>query len=282
MKAASRESSVLVLTTGRYVLGAMMLAALFAARGHPMPAAEAWRFHAGRGIAVTTAALSFFWAVSQLPLVVATVLGFTAVLMVAPLGWIVLGERPSRASLAASVVGLLGAGLAASGAAGGGNAEAAGAPVLGAVAAILAALAYALALVLLRLRTRSEPPLTILLLANVVPAAILTLLCAGLAVLPPGLAMPEARALLPVLPLALLGIGVWWLMTLAYAAAPAFRLAPLEYVALPVSAALGALLFGEAPGWRLYAGAAVIVGACLFVVSEERLRARRPVSTVAG
>jgi len=65
------------------------------------------------------------------------------------------------------------------------------------------------------------------------------------------------------------------LLTLAYARAPAQQLAPLEYTALIWSALFGAVFFSEMPGWRLWAGAAIIIGACLLVAFENRFATRR-------
>ena len=274
-KDASREASVLVLTAGRYAFGALVLSAGFVLGRRRWPGPESWRFHAGRGVAVATAALSFFAAVHLLPLAVATTLGFTAVLMVAPLGWAILGERPSGFAFVAAVVGLAGAGLAASGTEG----AAGGSVVAGTAAALLAAFAYALALVLVRLRTRAEDPATILLLANVVPAGLLVPV-AAMAVTVGAVRAPSPGVVPDASLMGVLGVSIWWLMTQAYASAPAWRLAPLEYVALPISAALGYVWFGEVPGWRAWAGAAVIVAACLAVALEERLRTPRAAATL--
>ena len=59
-------------------------------------------------------------------------------------------------------------------------------------------------------------------------------------------------------------------MTLAYARAPAQRLAPLEYSALIWSGLFGSIFFQEYPGWQTWVGALVIIAACLIVAFEER------------
>jgi len=74
---------------------------------------------------------------------------------------------------------------------------------------------------------------------------------------------------------AFLGIGIWWLMTLAYGRARAQTLAPFEYTGLIWSALLGYALFQEVPGWRVYAGAAIIIAACLVVAFETHFISRR-------
>jgi len=72
-----------------------------------------------------------------------------------------------------------------------------------------------------------------------------------------------------------LGYAVWYLMTLAYARAPAQRLAPLEYTALIWSGIFGSVFFAEYPGWQTWVGAAVIIAACLIVAFEERFVTRK-------
>jgi drug/metabolite transporter (DMT)-like permease len=64
------------------------------------------------------------------------------------------------------------------------------------------------------------------------------------------------------------------LMTLAYARAPAQRLAPLEYSALIWSGLFGSVFFSEYPGWQTWVGAVIIIGACLIVAFEERFSTR--------
>jgi len=64
-------------------------------------------------------------------------------------------------------------------------------------------------------------------------------------------------------------------MTLAYAKAKAQTLAPFEYTGLIWSALLGYVFFQEIPGWRVYAGAAIIIAACLVVAFETHFIARR-------
>ena len=77
-------------------------------------------------------------------------------------------------------------------------------------------------------------------------------------------------------------IGIWWLMTLAYASAKAQTLAPFEYTALIWSSILGFVFFREVPSLRLYAGAAVIIAACLVVAFETHFTARREARAAAA
>lgn len=245
---------------GGFALGAYMVA------GKPRPSWPALRFHTMRSIVQLVSAFLFFWALTQLSLAEVTVIGFTAALMVAPIARVVLGEKITLTSLVAALFGFAGAVFAIS-------AETSGAPedgdrVLGALAGFASAFLYALTLVLVRLRARLEDTLTIVTYTNAIGGVILLPVLIWTL---PGMDW----AYLPVLMLlGVLGTGVWWMFTLAYANAPAQRLAPIEYTSLIWAAGLGALFFDEVPGWQLYLGAVIIICACLIVAFESHFRTR--------
>ncbi|NBC21617.1 MAG: EamA family transporter [Alphaproteobacteria bacterium] len=276
VKYLSGDINVVVITVWRFVFGGLYSLAVFIVLRRPWPGLEAWRFHAMRGAIHLSAALTFFFALTQLGLAEATVMGFTAALMIAPIAWLLLGERFGPLSVGAAVIGFAGAALTLTG-------ETNAAPqeanrLLGAVSVLVSAFAYATSVVLLRMRAQREDTVTILMMANVLPALIGLPLLAAIDPVP-------AMGDLPVLAaLGFFGMGIWWLFTLAYARAPARRIAPLEYTALIWSALFGWVFFGEVPGWQLYAGALIIIAACLMVAFEHRFSSRReahqPVSDI--
>jgi drug/metabolite transporter (DMT)-like permease len=65
--------------------------------------------------------------------------------------------------------------------------------------------------------------------------------------------------------------GAHMLMTVALRFAPSATLAPLNYLEIVVSVALGFLVFGDFPNALTWAGIAVIVGSGLYVIHRERL-----------
>lgn len=274
IKYLAQDINVVVLTVWRFVFGGLFALGIFLALRRPWPRWEAWRFHSMRGVIHLTAALTFFFGLTQLGLAEATVIGFTAALMIAPIARLLLGERFGAVSVAAAVIGFAGAALTLSGETGGGPAD--GNRLLGTASVLVSALTYATSVVLLRMRAQVEDAITILMLANVLPALI------GLPLLIAIEPVPQPGHLPLFSLLGLFGMSIWWLFTLAYARAPAQRLAPLEYTALIWSALFGWLIFGEVPGWQLYAGAVIIIAACLMVAFEHRFstrrQARQPVS----
>ncbi|WP_084418203.1 DMT family transporter [Henriciella litoralis] len=252
----------------RFLFGGVLAFAVFRAKKRPRPSNAAIRFHTARGLLQLFCAFTFFYALTQLRLAEATALGFTASLLVAPVARVVIGERISPIAVGAAVLGFGGVALAVLGA--GGDPEAqTGNRALGLISLFSSTVGYAFVLVLLRMRATKEDATTIAMFTNVVPAVALLPITLGLFGFP-------ALASLPLfLMLGVLGYSVWFLMTLAYARAPAQRLAPLEYSALIWSAVIGLIFFDELPGWPLWLGAVIIVASCFIVAFEDHYRTRR-------
>ena len=262
VKTVATELAVITLLAWRFLFGGGFALGAYMAAKKPLPKLPALRFHTMRSVIQLVSAFLFFWALTQLGLAEVTVVGFTAALMVAPVALVVLGEKITAISVIAALVGFAGAVFAISG-------ETSGAPVdgdrlLGALAGFASAFLYALTLVLVRLRAREEDTLTIVTFTNVIggvmllPILIWTLPTMNWAYIP------------ALIFLGAMGTGVWWLLTYAYANAEAQQLAPIEYTSLIWAAALGAVFFDEVPGWQLYLGAAIIIGACLIMAFERR------------
>ena len=239
-----------------------------------MPGWKAIRFHMLRGLAQVSSAVAFFYALTQISLVEAVIMGFTAALMIAPIARVLLGEHMSPVTVGASIVGFLGAALALSGEPIGMHAS--GNRLLGLSAMVFSAVGYALNIVLVRMRTKEEDAITLVTFMNVLPALFL------LPFLPFSGPLPEPDAWPLLFAVAVAAIGIWSLMTLAYARAKAQTLAPFEYTALIWSSLLGYVFFREVPSLRLYAGAAVIIAACLVVAFETHFTARREARAAAA
>ena len=267
VKAVAPNAGLHHLLAWRFLFGAIISLAVFKAQKRPMPSAEAIRFHALRGIVQVGGAFTFFFALMHLPLAMATTIGFTAALMVPFIAWVLLGERVSGRAMVATLIGFVGASLAISG-----RPESAGASdywMWGVISCFVAAFLYALGLVLLRMRATREDATTIAMFTNVIPCLILLPITFGL------FGSPNWSDIPLFLMLGVLGFLVWYIMTLAYARAPAQMLAPLEYTALIWSGMFGSIFFSEYPGWQTWIGAAIIIGACLIVAFEARFITRK-------
>lgn len=241
--------SALLIATARYIAGSCIAATFFFGARKTLPDAGRLKAHALRAGAMAASAVLFFHALSVLTLAQATVVGFAAPMLIAPMARVLLKEPIRPAAAAAICVGFLGVVVTVVGAPG-----LASAPVRwdGAAAAIGAAFFYALQIVLLRQLSQREDALTNTLTGNVFPALYLLpfALAAGTAPAPEHLPWFAA--------LGGLGVGLWWLMSRAYARAPAQRLAATEYSALGWSAAIGFIIFNEIPRPATLMGAVLI------------------------
>jgi drug/metabolite transporter (DMT)-like permease len=207
---------------------------------------------------VIVTAGSFFYSISELPLAEALTLSFLAPVFVALLGALILKERLDGHILQALGFGLAGMLVMVWPRLQGGVTGA----ELGVAAALVSAVSYAFNLILLRRIAVKEHPAIIVLFQNAGPALCLAW-PASFFFVPMG-----SGDLLAYLGAGALGVAGHLSLTSAFARAPASRLAPIEYTALVWASLLGWFVFGEAPLWTTYAGAALIVAGA-FAVSRR-------------
>jgi drug/metabolite transporter (DMT)-like permease len=267
VKGLAPQAGLHHLLAWRFLFGGLISLAVFRAQKRPAPSWEAIRFHALRGVLQLGAAFTFFFALMHLPLAVATIIGFTAALMVPFVARALLSERVTMLALVATVIGFSGAALAVMGRPQTGTAS--DHWMLGIASCFLAAFLYALVLVMLRMRATHEDATTIAMFTNTVPAIALLPVTFG------AFGWPDWNDLPFFALLGVAGYSVWYLMTLAYARAPAQQLAPLEYTALIWSGLFGSVFFAEYPGWQTWLGAVIIIAACLIVAIEGRFATRK-------
>lgn len=247
---------VLQLTFLRFVATALIIGP-FVLRRVPMPGRAAMRGYLLRGVMIAASSLGFFYGLGRLPLAEVFALSYLAPILVALLAPAMLGERPSAAVLAALGLGFAGVLLTVVG----GLDLRAPAPerLAGAAAVLASALAYALAVVLLRRQARTEPAALIVLFQSVVPALLLAV-PAGLAWAPVDL---RSAGLLAVI--GALGVAGQLALAHAFARGEASRLVALEYTGFVWAALIGLAVFGEVPAPATLAGAALVVAGCLLV-----------------
>jgi S-adenosylmethionine uptake transporter len=70
-----------------------------------------------------------------------------------------------------------------------------------------------------------------------------------------------------------------YLMAQAYARAEAQQLAPIHYTELIYASLIGYVVFQETPRVQIYAGAALIIAACLWAAYDGRRPAFKPKET---
>jgi S-adenosylmethionine uptake transporter len=164
--------------------------------------------------------------------------------------------------LGAVLLGLAGVGVIAWDALSG--AQALSGDLVGIAAVSGSAVTSALNTVMLRSPAQRDAATSIVLIQHVVP---------GVVAFPFAVATWQAPSapIWFVFPLiAALGVMGHFLLTWAYRRAQAGLLAPVDYLALPYAALLGFTFFCEVPTIAVWAGAALIVAACLIVTAVRK------------
>lgn len=244
--------SAVLIAEMRYIFGTIFSGATVLALKRKLPDGAGLRRHALRAVAVTGSAVLFFNCLTILPITEATVLIFCAPLMIAPLAWWILGEKMQPMAATALVVGFVGVLITVQGAP---EAAENARRIEGVISGVAASVLYALSVVLLRQVAQKDDAIVTAFLGNVFPAIYLI----GPAIF---LGAAPAIADIPMFVVAgLTGFLLWFLLTQAYARAPAQSLAAAEYTALLWSALLGYFFFAETPRWQVWIGALVIVAA---------------------
>jgi S-adenosylmethionine uptake transporter len=225
-----------------------------------------WRSHSLRGFVIAVCAVTFFWALSVLPLAEAVTLSFIYPLLAPFVARIVLKEEIRASSVICAVIGFAGVIVAMQGAP-----SEAESPQhdLGVAAVLTSAAFFSIAMVLLRERAQKDGAPIVGLMTSLAPGVIL----AGptLAFATPPLLSDWPYFLL----LGALAAVFMYLMARAYAAAEAQQLAPIHYTELIWASAMGYVVFHETPRAEIYLGAALIIAACLWAAYDERRLAVR-------
>lgn len=261
MKGLSLAIGAYNATLWRTVAGTVLGGAIFLVRRHPWPALSNLRLHLLRGAIVSVMAVLWFWAIARVPLAEAIALSFIAPLIAIYLASLTLGERVRPAALLGSLLGLTGVALMLVTRATGRYDE----DVLWGMGAVLvSAVLYAANLVLMRKQAQIASPIEVGFFQNLTTFGFLALAAPVFAVLP---AAEHAPAIVISAGLALLSL---MLLSWAYARAEAQSLVVVEYTGFGWGALYGWLFFGEAIGWWVLAGTALIVAGCYIAVRAPR------------
>ncbi|WP_262296106.1 DMT family transporter [Microvirga sesbaniae] len=238
----------------RFMCGSLVVAGVVAVLKPGWPNRETVAANAIRSVIAVVTALSFFYALGQLPLAETLVLSFLSPMFIALFGMLMLREKVDGRIVGAIAIGFLGTLVVVFGQTGETGAARSWA---GVAAALVSAITYALSLVLLRQRAQRDKFLHIVIFQNIGPFIL---------VAPFGLWawQPLNTAHLPwFLLMGVLGVIGHVLMATAYAKAQAARLAPLEYTALIWAVLIGYGVFSEVPTWATLGGGILIVAAAM-------------------
>lgn len=257
MKALIATNAVLMVTFWRYVVAVGFTGLIWLGSGRPAIHREMLPVHLLRGAFIAVSAFLFFWSFRRLTLAEAVTFSFIAPLLVPPIAAVVLKERVERGSLLAGALGFAGV-LVATGL---GTSALTPARLEGIAAVLVAALAYAVSMVLMRARAARDGAAIVSFLGAIAPMLVLA---PFLVLLPAADRWPRPADALLFGVAGLMGAVALQCLARAFAQAQAQRLAPFEYTALGWAALFGWALFAEPVAPRTLAGAAIIAAACLW------------------
>ena len=264
MKSAALAVGALTAAWLRSLLATGIALPLWLARGGRWPKREVLLLHLQRSTVATFMALTFFYALTKLPIAEAIAISFVAPLIALYLARIMLGETIRQQAILASILGFAGTLVIIAGKIG--QADFDRDTALGLVAILSSAMLYAYSFILIRRQSQVAGPAEIATFHSGVSVLIL-----GLAI-PFLFDMPETAVLRDLAAAAVLTVigamGLAW----AYARAEAQVLVPLEYSGFLWASVFGWLFFAERLTLPTLAGTAIIVGACWLAA-----RGRRPV-----
>jgi len=262
MKEAALLAGAFTATLLRSAIGAAIIAPVWLARGPAWPSPTVMKLHLQRGVISAFMALTFFYALTKLPLAETIALAFIAPIVALYLASVLLGETISRTAIAASLLGFAGTLVIIGGKIGQGGFDKDTA--LGLASIMVSALLYAYSFILIRRQSQIAKPVEIATFHSTISALVL------LALAPFAWVMPPAGAWLPLVAAGALtvagGLSVAW----AYARAEAQVLVPIEYSGFLWASVLGWVFFSEVPGLATWAGTALIVAGCWLVTRQAK------------
>lgn len=245
----------------RSLLGVLLVAPLWWWRGGRWPQRDVLRVHLLRGAIASIMGLTFFYALTKLPLAETIAISFIAPVISLYLAAIFLKEEIRREAIIAAVLGLVGTVVIVSGRFGPNSMD--DDALLGLGAILFSALLYAFNLVIARHQAQLAQPLEISAFHSGVGALVLGLASPWL------LQVPDADALVLIAGSSILTVVGSIALAWAYARAEAQVLVPMEYSGFLWASLLGWLFFREGVTTTTFVGTALIVFGCWLAARQK-------------
>ena len=267
MKSAASDAGAYTATLLRAALGTAIIAPIWLAT--PLWSKTKWRWpekavlviHAERGVISAFMALSFFYALTKLPLAEAIAISFMAPLIALYFARIFLGEEIQRKAILASVLGLLGTVVIIGGQFG--RTELSRDLLLGLGSLMFSALLYAYNFTVIRRQSQRASPVEVASFHSGVSALVL-LLAAPFLWVTPQLAALNTIAMASVFTVAG-AMAIAW----AYAREEAQALVPTEYSGFLWASVLGWVFFRETVTLPTVFGTSLIVAGCWIAARQS-------------
>lgn len=219
--------------------------------------------HLARGTVIAASTHLGYYTLTKLPIATATVLFFTAPIFATVLSVFVHGERVGPRRIAAVAAGFLGAVIILRPGFAGFH------PAM--LTALGSSALFAVALVTSRGLAQADGPIATFASANVMMAVL------SLPIAAPVLALPATPYMIAIAAVLMLTAASRSFADIqAYRYAEAAVLAPLTYLRLVILGVAGYVLWDEVPDLPTLVGAAVIIGASLYIARREAMQRGRP------
>ncbi|WP_435418625.1 DMT family transporter [Parerythrobacter aurantius] len=234
--------------------GLAIIAPVWLGTGGRWPTGRTLRLHLLRGTVSAFMALTFFFALTKLPVAEAIALSFIAPLIALYLAAVLLGEEIRRKAILASILGFVGTLVIVAGKVGTGHVT--DDLWLGLSSLLVSTLLYAWNFILIRQQSQLAGPTEVATFHSGVSAVLLGLAAPWLLVL------PDSEAAVRIGLSALLTVAAAMALAWAYARAEAQALVPIEYSGFLWAALFGWVFFREQLTVPTLAGTALIVVGC--------------------
>jgi drug/metabolite transporter (DMT)-like permease len=219
-----------------------------------------WRMHLLRGVLSVVVLGGFIYAVRVLSLANAYSVFLSAPLIVAALSVPVLKERINWRNWLAIIVGLGGVLIML-------RPSASGLNMVGTLAALLGATAYACSALAVRVLTRTDTTVSVVFWT----IGLMTVFTGAIAV--PGWVAIEPAHWKWLLAMGLLAAIAQYLLTEAFRSAPPSVVVPFEYTALLWGMAIDRVVWHVSPSARVCCGGALVIASGLYLIWHERAHA---------
>ena len=254
MKSAALAAGAYSAAVFRSAIAGAIITPVWLLAGGKWPKRPVLKLHLIRGTVSGFMALSFFYALTKLPIAEAIAISFIAPLLTLYLAAIMLGEVIRPQAVLASVLGLAGTIVIISGRLGAAEYDTETLKGLGAI--LFSALLYAYNFIVIRQQAQVSSPLEATTFHSGVACAVLLVFA------PWFLTVPGAATLGDITIASLLTLGGALAITWAYARAEAQSLVPMEYSGFLWAALFGWIFFREPISTATIAGTVLIVIGC--------------------
>jgi S-adenosylmethionine uptake transporter len=272
MKWASLAAGVYTASLLRSLLAAALIAPVWLVQKTAWPPRRVMRLHVQRGGISAFMALSFFYALTKLPIAEAIAISFVAPLLALYFAHLFLGEQIRRGAIGASLLGLVGTLVIVSGRLGRTQVE--DDVLLGLASLFFSALLYAYNFVVIRKQSQMAGPVEVATFHTGISGLVQLLATPFL------FTLPDTETLVMIAGAAVLTVAGSMTIAWAYARAEAQVLVPVEYTGFGWAALFGWLFFREAVTLPTIIGVALIVLACWIAAPRAKHAANNEVTNL--